>query len=204
MENLKLQKSLYKQTGIIRFGKERGQLNIKKARKQKALAFRNCEVENLDFLKYYPCLESLLIADNGERLTNIEGLKYCGNIRSLVLLNNPIVSLEPLKYCHCLEMVNLAGCQIADGMVFGRIPTLRKLYLMNNKLKEIDFVEKLYSLTELDFEHNQVSDLQPIKKLEKLKVLNAAYNNIEDFSVIKGLKNLQSPFIYTEGNPGHH
>lgn len=67
---------------------------------------------------------------------------------------------------------------------------LTGLYISNQELKDISFVQDLVNLEYLNLSHNIIEDITPLANLTNLIDLNLGFNNISDVSSINGLDQL--------------
>ena len=68
---------------------------------------------------------------------------------------------------------------------------LRRLWLTNNRIRDIRLLSRLTQLEELNISYNQISDIGPLAGLKQLRVLEISGNPINDFSPLAGLARLQ-------------
>jgi len=99
-----------------------------------------------------------------EGITDLSGLEYFTNLRTLDLGNNSLEKLTPLT----------------------KLTNLQTLKLSNNELKDINALKGLTSLTYLDISDNYIKDFTPLKYLTKLTTLyledNEPFDYIEDYT----------------------
>ena len=123
----------------------------------------------------------------GDRgITNLTGLEYATNIRSLQLHNNPIADISPLVHLTKLEGVNLWGCRIVDLSPLRNLNNLRGLFLGHNKISDISPLAELTNLTSLHLHSNQIVDLSPLANLINLRQLWINNNFGADISPLQG------------------
>lgn len=92
--------------------------------------------------------------------------------------------------------LDLGNCGL-DGtedylQLLTKMPYLRKLYLRNNMIYNISFIQNLRELTFLNLYKNKLRNLPPLQDLMYLKNLSLAENQIQDISSIEKLENLRS------------
>ena len=76
---------------------------------------------------------------------------------------------------------------------------VRELYLVDDQLTDVKWLEKLTKLTALSLNHNQLTD---VKGLEKLPQLTCLYLNQNKLTDVKRLEKLtQLKFLFLDGNP---
>lgn len=66
------------------------------------------------------------------------------------------------------------------------------------KIKELNGIENLKSLTSLGLNDHEIIDVTPLASLTSLKSLNLMYNRIEDIKALEGLIQLEE--VYLSGN----
>ena len=64
---------------------------------------------------------------------------------------------------------------------------VRELYLVDDQLTDVKWLEKLTKLTALSLNHNQLTDVKGLEKLPQLKMLWLTANHLTD---VKGLEKL--------------
>ena len=123
----------------------------------------------------------------GDRgITNLTGLEYAINIKSLRLHNNPIADISPLIHLTKLEGVNLWGCNIANLSPLGNLKNLRGLFLGHNQISDISSLAELTNLTRLHLQSNQIADFSPLASLSNLRELWINNNFGADISPLQG------------------
>ena len=76
---------------------------------------------------------------------------------------------------------------------------VRELYLVDDQLTDVKWLEKLTKLTALSLNHNQLTDVKGLEKLTQLKCLYLNQNKLTD---VKGLEKFtQLKFLILDGNP---
>ena len=154
-----------------------------------ALSSKN-ELERL-FLSNNSGLElSTLKNDNLEQLTvnntNIRDLSVVSNLpklKKIVANDNKITTLIHLKNAKVLESVEVNNNKI-DSLDFEN-STITNLEIKNNKLEEINNINKLSALENLDASGNKISEF-PSNKQDKL--INLTVNN----NVIRSMENVNN------------
>lgn len=69
------------------------------------------------------------------------------------------------------------------------------IHLSENKIVNIQPLEKLTKLTELGISGNRISDISPLRNLTNLTILSAKRNQITDVTPLKGLIELRYLFL---------
>ena len=160
---------------------------------------------------------TILNAGGDRGITNLTGLEYATNIRSLLLYLNPIVDIGPLVHLTKLEGVNFWKCRISDISPLAKLTNLtslhlqvnqivdlsplanlvnlRELWIQNNSVENITTLANLTQLADLRLHANQIRDISPLAELINLTVLRVNNNQIVDFSPLANLVNLQELWI---------
>ena len=124
----------------------------------------------------------------GDRgITNLTGLEYATNMRSLGLYRNPIADISLLVHFTKLEGVNLWGCHIVDLSSLRNLKNLKGVFLGRNKISDISPLAKLTNLTHLHLQSNRIVDLSPLANLINLRELWIQDNLNTDISPLQGL-----------------
>lgn len=69
-------------------------------------------VDNCEFVKYMPYLNTLILADS--RLKSIEPLRTCENLTYLEIFSSHVTDLSPLADLEQLEYLNISNCKFDD------------------------------------------------------------------------------------------
>ena len=123
-------------------------------------------------------------------ITDLTGLEYATNIRSLRLDNNPIVDISLLVHLTKLEGVHLTGCQIVDLSPLRNLKNLRGVFLGHNQISDISALAELTNLTYLHLQSNQIVDLSPLANLINLREFWIQDNSVEDITILANLTQL--------------
>ncbi len=140
-----------------------------------------------------------LDAGGNRGITELTGLEYASNLKSLSLYRNPIVDISTLAHLTNLEGFNLWGCHIVDLTPLRNLKNLRWIHLGNNEISDISPLSELTNLTYLEIAHNDISDISPLSKLTNLTYLEIAHNEIVDLTPIANLNQLEK--LRIAGNP---
>lgn len=175
------------------------------------------EITEIKGLEELELLEELYLSSN--RITEIKGLERCINLTALELGNNKIRKIEGLDNLLKLKSLWLGKNKITS-MSLPNLPSLEKLSLQNNRLKNWDQgITKLANLSELYLSHNmlnnppdlsemnlrivdlgnnQIASLEELSKMS-LEELWLNDNCIDNIEFLKDMKELR--VLYLEGNP---
>ncbi len=164
-----------------------------------SLSFENMEIEDLDFLVYFPNLDMLTLK-NVSGLQNIEGIRSCKKLESLFLYDTYIKSLLPIADCVHLEVLDYAFTTEKRKMwdsseltVLAQLPKLTDLVLVGTGLTDVSVFTKFRALTALDLSDNPLVTIAPLKEIVQLKSLVVEdcglteLEDIEDFPALDSL-----------------
>ena len=107
---------------------------------------------------------TILNAGGDRGITNLTGLEYATNIRSLLLYRNPIVDISPLTHLIKLDSFNLWECRIVDLSPLRNLKNLRHIRLGYNQISDLSPLVELINLTVLQVNNNQIVDFSPAWK----------------------------------------
>ncbi|XP_072553067.1 leucine-rich repeat-containing protein 23 [Salminus brasiliensis] len=131
-------------------------------------------------------LQWLSLAVN--RLGDTEGLGGPA-LESLNLIGNGIQRVSGLEYQRLTNLVTLElrgnSLETTDGIY---LPNLRHLYLAQNKIKQLEGLEKLERLTTLHLRDNQLETLDGLSpSMKSLQYLNIRGNLLSSRQALQGL-----------------
>ena len=167
----------------------------------KELDLSSSEIQNLKGLSNFSELVTLNISNN--KISDDSEIKYLTKLETLNFannqLNNHYSSIEKL-----LKLVNLdlSGNNIQDLNSLNNYlanleaerdeSELTNLTLANNKISDIQTLEKLSTLQVLNISSNDIENISYIGNNVNLNNLNISGNNIEDISVLSSLRNIKT------------
>ena len=131
---------------------------------------------------------SIDLSDNS--ISKIEELNSLNRLRSLLLINNRIASIQNDFAINCpkLENLILTNNKIADLEVIDNISsckTLQRLSLVNNLVTKLKYY-RLYVIYKMP--NLRVLDFQKVKKIEKLEAVKL-FESEEGEKIIENIKN---------------
>jgi internalin A len=136
-------------------------------------------------------MERLTALDAEERgISDLTGLEYATNLRSLRLANNQISDISPLASLTKLTNLRLWNNQINNISLPANLTNLRGLDLGDNRISDISPVVNFTSLTTLGLYSNQIGDIFPLANLANLEYLSLEFNQISDISPLANLTSL--------------
>ncbi len=130
-----------------------------------------------------------------KNISNISGLEYCTNLRSLDLPFNQITDISPLAGLENLSGISLQGNNISDISPLAGLKNLSGIWLHENNISNISPLSNLTEIRRLKLQNNQISDISPISGLTNLTDLYLANNQITDTSPLIGLTNLTHLYL---------
>ena len=114
-------------------------------------------------------------------------------MRDLITLNAAqlgITDLTGLEYATNLRSLSVGGNQISDLTPLAYLTSLRGLYIGQNLISDINPLANLTNLRRLGMLHNQIGDISVLAGLVNLKYLRLGGNPIADTSPLESLPNL--------------
>lgn len=147
---------------------------------------------------YQPEVASVTFEDEGvERivrhiLMRPSGDISSGDLRSIVSFSNtldgeiiPISSVNDLKWCSGLEVLELTGVKNAADCV-GSLPRLQMLTLVGCSINNASPISGLQDLVALDLSQNVITSIASLKDLPNLERFHIRSNALVDLSSIDG------------------
>lgn len=123
--------------------------------------------------------------------TTIYAISNCLKLNEV--MNEELVKRIDFARQHQLKVLDLSGLQLNYiPHEITQLTQLEKLWLNNNKIKQINSLSELNNLRELYLPNNEVEDLSPIKELHMLTHLGIAGNKIQSLDALKELTLLES------------
>lgn len=151
-------------------------------------------ITQLDMLGLRICYWS----NPGRQITDLTGLEYAINLRSLGLYNNQIEDIAPLSKLTKLSDLRLTGNQIKDITPLSQLTKLIALNLSDNQqIRDLTPLKVLTNLRMLEVRNNPISDITPLAGLTNLGGLYLTGNQISDITPLAGLTNLHWLWLYS-------
>ncbi|HRE76670.1 MAG TPA: COR domain-containing protein [Flavobacterium sp.] len=128
--------------------------------------------------------------------SQIDFIDYFPDLKILVMNG----SIENLKYSELSQLseLYLEENDISNIDFLESFTSLEILEVRHNNLSDISILSKFHNLIKLNLWSNKISDLSPLSKLKNLNHLTLWDNNIEDISSLSNLENLS--FLDLDGN----
>ena len=95
-------------------------------------------------------------------ISDLTGLEWATNLKTLLLPNNSISDLSPLKGLIHLSWLDLGGNRIADISPLAGLTKLRLFFASGNRISDLSPLSDLTNLTYVVLNSNSVTDLSPL------------------------------------------
>lgn len=153
-----------------------------------------CEVGSLEPIKNLKNIT--YIAADGNYLENLDGIEGMTKLDTLSVSGNRLASVESLKDCMYLERVDLSDNELTDisPLAASRV-SLKKLFIDNNDIKDMDALSGMSSLELLSMDGNEIEDLAFLNESNELKILSARKNKIRSIEAILGKESLEALYL---------
>ncbi|GLB40197.1 putative thiamin pyrophosphokinase, catalytic domain [Lyophyllum shimeji] len=129
------------------------------------------------------------------RISKINNLASCTNLRSLELGGNRIRKIENLESLVNLEELWLGKNKIAKLENLGTLKKLRILSMQSNRITKLENLEELENLEQLYLSHNGIERLENLEHNTKLTTLDVGNNFIPSIENISHLTSLEELWI---------
>ena len=144
------------------------------------------DITDLTGLEYATNLKSVILSFN--QIVDFSPLSGLINLELLSLSSNPIVDISPLSNLIHLEALYLAAIDLTDITVLSNLTQLKVLDLQRCvHIRDITPLSNLTQLTRLEITGNRIADITPLANLTQLDELRIEDNQIADFSPLQGL-----------------
>ena len=144
------------------------------------------DITELTGLEYATNLKSVILAFN--QIVDFSPLSGLISLELLSLSSNPIVDISPLSNLIHLEALYLSAIDLTDITVLSNLTQLKVLDLQRCvHIRDITPLSNLTQLTRLELTGNQIADITPLANLTQLDELRIEDNQIFDFSPLQGL-----------------
>ncbi len=158
----------------------------------------NAGITNLGGLEYCRDLRSLNLS--GNTITDLTPLEKLGKLYSLSLSDMQPDNWEPLGELGSLSSLTITGCALTDEdtAFLAKLKNLTRLDLSDNQIQTLVVLHGLTKLVHLELAHNQIYDLCPLCYCVDLDTLNVSYNNLSAIDCLGLLEQLR--VFYAEHN----
>ncbi|MGL4346050.1 MAG: hypothetical protein ACRCTE_12710 [Cellulosilyticaceae bacterium] len=169
------------------------------AKELEYLSLKNIELENLNFLKYFPNLKELGLSDCG-RLSDVSGLHYTKQMEWFTVYDTGIDNLSALEYCTELEVFEYMTIDRPEYKrsrfdEVRRLPKLWEVDLSGNNVEDVSFLATNPNLKEIVLCDNPVTNLISLNVLEKLTWLELERCDLDSLEGLDTFPALESLFI---------
>lgn len=114
----------------------------------------------------------------------IDGLEHCTELKSLFLIGNRVVDLEPLSDMRSLTLLDLSMNEDLNFHTLRHpVKSVEKLFLRSCKLDDLSFVEYFPNLRQLSLFHNNINDIKNLTLLKELRAVNLDANLVSQEEV---------------------
>ncbi len=124
-------------------------------------------------------------------IIDLTGLDAAGNLRDLVLGDNPLRNLFPLENLTNLRRLIIHDCGIGNLNSLSRLSQLEVLNVRNNPISDLTPLAGLTALKGLDLSQCSIIDISPLESLVNLEALQLNDNQITDVRPISQLTSLR-------------
>lgn len=164
------------------------------------LSIKGINVENLDFLRFFPKLKSLYLG-NTTGLKNIDGICNC-KLHTLYIFNVNLDDFSVFAKCSSLKTFSYLyddaskSTPCKDVSFVKYLPELENLYLPWQEA-DITPILQCYSLKELELSNSQIDSVEQFNVLPNLNNLilwGCGLKETVDFSGFANLKRIELPY----------
>lgn len=142
-------------------------------------------------LHYLENLQRLQVLElSGNELWDLDPLSVLPRLRQLVLSENQISDIRPLRKLKSLDLIDLSGNLLEDIDALRPLVQLKTILLKKNEISYIQSLRENVSVEKLDLSYNRLEACQPLEKLEKLKHLALDKNHIFNLDPLSKLTSL--------------
>ncbi|AVK84489.1 SMI1/KNR4 family protein [Lysinibacillus sp. B2A1] len=112
--------------------------------------------------------------------------------KQLYLIGKKLTHIQPLQFCTEVKELILTSNQLTDITPLNNMLSLKKLYLIKNPLSDLTPLANLEHLQELNINYTKVFDIAPLVSMPRLKNLEMDQTDIYDFSILQQCQALES------------
>lgn len=146
---------------------------------------------------------------SNSNITDLTGMENLDGLRDFnVSKNTGLTTIDPLKYCSTIEILNASETSIANNISAVEDMNNLKVLLLNNvKLSNVGAINNLTNkklenqeyntLTEIDLSANQLSSIDGLENIDSLQKLSVTKNNLTSLPDLSKLNNLERLTAYS-------
>ena len=131
-------------------------------------------------------------------ITNLTGLEYAANLRSLALWWNQLADLTPIANLKRLSNLAIDSCGVSDITPLSALVNLTRLDARQNNIVDISPLANLTNLVKLQLNINRITDITSLSNLTNLEYLELQDNFITDVTPLANLTRLE--FLEIQSN----
>ena len=124
-------------------------------------------------------------------IIDLTGLEAAGNLRDLVLGDNPLRNLFPLENLTNLRRLIIHDCGIGNLNSLSRLPQLEELNVRSNPISDLTPLVGITTIKYIDLGQCVIGDLSPLLSLVNLYTLQLNDNQIMDVRLISQMTSLR-------------
>lgn len=156
------------------------------------------DFSDIGFLQNMPDLKSLSLTGTG--VHDLSPIKHTPNLKQLMLVSSPILSIEALKdSCAKMKWLALHHTLVQDFSPLKNCLEVSSLWLSSANITVIPDLTDNKKLRQLRLEDNRIVDLSPLEHVTHLDVLVLRNNRIVDVSPLRNMAKLFG--LSLGGNP---
>jgi len=141
-------------------------------------------------------LDSLRYSDGARKISSLNGLERCLNIKCLQMGHQSIADISPVAALTKLRVLDLTqNRKISDITPLAGLTKLEWLDLDSNLIIDISSLINLVNLKYLNLQLNQIENIDAIKNMIELEILLLFRASLEDISALTNLVKLRQLWI---------
>lgn len=189
------------------FGKFKKGISREKAQNTTSLNIHDEVIKDLDFLRFFPNLEQLILSTSS--LRDVRGFKYVPKLTCLNLFGHwagPL-DISEIGACRMLEELDFSRHGTTSNVEtyglnsLGVLTRVKYLGLAAMGVQEIAWIKYMDLLEDLELAFNPIRDLSPLAGLTGITDLDLSGCGLKDISALSGLKKLER--VYLDKNDIH-
>lgn len=138
-------------------------------------------------------LDSILSVSQTGKITSLEGIHHCKNLRYVLMGHQRIRDITPLRELRKVVYLSLTqNYSRTDITPLAGLTQLEFLDLQSNDVSDITPLSGLTKLRNLNLMTNPITDISPLKDLTELEFLWFDYTPLGDISVISRFTKMES------------